>query len=327
MLQRQPSRHSGWPRRPAAGGFTVVELLVVIGIIVLVLALGLPAFNSMARQQRMTKAQQLLNGTLTRTYITAISNKDLAAVRIFPAAWDMDREKAGATGGGARQSGRQMIATYEWKQTATADPANPLLVQIEERFERMTGGPSFVLPPDTWVAPIEAFANDPARDTVYHHDMTGGTDTLGNYVLDGEIGRFELDAAGRGENFFDADDFLIVFDPEQGVVRSTRGMRREVWPLLAFDPRPVGEAPTAQTETSGQRGSDGQIVRDRAFRRHNFTGAVIYQREPFVAVGKTSDAATIEGRRDALRRLGQSFYVDRHGGNLVTAGREQKQGG
>ncbi len=326
-MRRHNSRHAQRPcDRPAPRGFTVVELLVVIGIIVLVLALGLPAFNSMAIQQRAAKARQLLNGTLTRTYITAVSNKDLAAVRIFPAAWDMDSKSAGANGGAAT-SGRQMIAAYEWKQTPTADPANPLLVRIEERFERMVGGPSFRLPPDTWVAPIEAFADDPNRDAVCHHDMTGGTDTLGDFTLDGEIGRFELDAAGRHENFFDADDFLIVFDPEQGVLRSARGMRRNVWPLYAFDPRPVGEAPTAQTETSGQRGGNGEILRDFAFQRHNYTGAVVYQREPFEALGKTTDAATIEARRNTLRRLGQAYYVDRHGGNLVAAGSLENQGG
>ncbi len=301
-------------RREARCAFTIVELLVVIGIIVLILALGVPAFNSMTRQQRLTKTNQLLSGMLTRTHIVALSNSDLAAVRIFPAAWHLDENNTQL----ANLADRQMIATYVWRQTASADPYNPLQVLIEERFERMPDGPVNMLPPDTWVAPAEVFATQRPRDEVYHHDLTGGRDVLGNFVLDGRIGRFELNAAASGEDFLDADDYLIVFDPQVGVVRSAQGMRRYAWQMYAFDPRPAGSAPTAQGETSGQRAGDGQLIGQYAFRRHNFTGVLIYQREPFVALGKASDSNTITARREYLSRNGLMSYVDRRGGNLIS---------
>jgi type II secretory pathway pseudopilin PulG len=283
--------------------FTIVEMIVVIGIIVLILVIGVPAFNSMTVQQRASKTRQLLNGTLLRTQVVSVSDQTLTAVRLFPADWHVTDQDLGEV-----TAGRQIMTTYSFRSTYAANPYDPTQVLFDERFERIEDGPTHVLPPDTWVAPSEAL------DTVHTVPYLGGY--VGDWVLNGRIGYFTLDADSRtnsGEQLLDADDFLIVFDPETGVQSSRR---RQAWRLKAFDPRPAGEQ-TGQLETDGvRRSGTGQL--DVPFQRFNFTGAVIYRREPFTALGAdANDNDMIRARRDVLRRFGQAYYVDRTGGNLV----------
>lgn len=287
--------------------------MVVIAIIALIIAMGVPAFNSMNIQQRQSKARQLLASAMTRTHIIAVSDQDLAALRIMPAEWYLDRDSA-ATGSPV---GRQILATYSWKQTASPDPYNPLTVGFAERFGRVEDSPTQLLPPDTWVAPAEAFATDTNRDDVFWKGTRGSRDVLGNYVLQGEIGTFQLDVTNtRGGEMLDADDFLVIFDPESGVLRPTLGQERRVWPLYAFDPRPQGTQ-SGQTETAGWGGdlADPQFP----YQRHNYSGVVIYQREPFASLGAVGD---VEARRGLLERDGHTHYVSRGGGLSAGAGEQ-----
>ena len=79
-------------------------------------------------------------------------------------------------------------------------------VWFEERFERVADSPTQLLPPDTWIAPAEAFATDSDRDTVHWRGTRGSSDVLGDYVLDGEIGQFQLDVTNtRSGAMLDAD--------------------------------------------------------------------------------------------------------------------------
>ncbi|MFQ5807874.1 MAG: Tfp pilus assembly protein FimT/FimU, partial [Phycisphaerae bacterium] len=210
---------------PLRAAFTIVEMIVVIAVIALVLAIGVPAFNAMTIQQRLSKARQLLNGTLTRTQVISVADRALTAVRLVPAAWHLD--KAAATATSAR---RQVMTTYSYRGTAAANPNRPDLVILDERFERIENGPTQLLPPDTWVAPSEALFD---------------TDS-GDAVLDGTIGRFTLDATDTSEDFLSADDFLIVFDPETGVQMQNNNWPWKTWRLLAYDP-------VNEIETDGDR--------------------------------------------------------------------------
>jgi type II secretory pathway pseudopilin PulG len=277
--------------------FTVVELMVVIGVIALILVIGIPAFNTMAVQQRYSKTRQLLNGTLTRTHVIALSDRTLAAVRLCPAEW--------AQAGGeekAEAAGRQIAMTYTYRATYAADPDNPQQVHFDERFERLEDGPTQLLPPGIWVAPSEALLDQDADDWFD-----------GDEVLRGEIGTFAFDAI-ESEDLLPADDFLIVFDPETGVVRQNSNWPWKVWRLLAYDP-------VTETETAGDDWSAGGY--DQPFQRFNFTGVVVYQREPFAQLGASAEP---DDRRSVLRRTGQTYYVNRMGGSLV-AGARETQGG
>ena len=301
---------------PGRSAFTIVEMIVVVAIIALVLGIGIPAFNSIMKEQRMSQAQQLLSGTLTRAQVIAESDATLAAVRIYPANWDRDVADTGENA-----VDRQMVATYTWRQTWAADQDDISEVKFAERFERVEDGPTQLLPPSTWIAPSEALD----ENTIVYR--ASSSTRLGDLVLDGEIGTFALNAdrtdpQNGAEQLLDADDFLIVFDPEHGVID---GHRYRSWAIKGFDPRPSGTE-TGQLETDGWR-NGGEFSSARyMFKRIGFSGIITYDRDAYRAVAGTAsngDLDVLAVRRDALRRFGRMHYVNPTGGGLIKGSEEE----
>ncbi|RMF72897.1 MAG: type II secretion system protein [Planctomycetota bacterium] len=281
----------------------MIELIVVLGIIGLVLGIGLPAFNQMSRQSRKNQAEQLLNGAMLRAHVTAVSSRSLVAARIVPGEWTVRTEDDLTT---ARAlAGRQVVELYQYS-FSWADPTDIEKVEFDERFERLRDVPPIVLPPDIWAAPAEA-AKDPKSGLNNPYDWTA--------IVDGQIGRFEVDAARDGEDFYDADDFLIVFDPQTGVQASSwpagsagnPELRRSAWRMNAYDP--VEEAVIPYELQSGNT-----LNFSRPFQRFNFTGVAIYERQPFLDY--TQGLRPLDRQR-WLRDFATVFYVNRRGGDLV----------
>jgi len=283
-------------------GFTIIELLVVIGIIVLVLGIGLPAFNSMTRESRLTKAQQLTSAALSRASMLASSEASLAAVRFGPEAWERSLE--GLTG----TRGLQVLTTYRYV-TTTEDPTNPLQPAFDDRFERTGEFATVALPDDTWAAPLEALRDGPDYD---------------EFILNGRAGVFTLNAAeartSNRNSFLPADDFLIVFLADGSVAPyqpNCEGMppaNNEApdagcyGKLSAYDPE-------TGMETAGiWRNNPGRY--DRYFFRFQFSGVVFYPREPFLLLGPN---AKPDDRRAHLLRHGLPYFVNRAGGALAPA--------
>ena len=291
--------------------FTIIELIVVIGIIALVLGIGLPAFNQMSRQSRKSQAEQLLNGAFLRAHVTAVSLRSPVAVRIVPGEWTVRTDDDQTTGRAI--AGRQVVELYQYQFTS-ADPQNLNRVEFDERFERLRDVPPIVLPPDIWVAPAEA-AKDPKSGL--NKDYEWGA------IVDGEIGEFEVDAARSGEQFYDADDFLIVFDPQTGVQAATwrsgsagdPDLRQTAWRMTAYDPDPDRRPNTDDGAIIPYELSGGNALNyNRPFRRFNFTGVLIYEREAFLDF--TRGLRPLERQR-WLRDFGTAYYVNRRGGNLI----------
>ena len=296
----------------ASYAFTIVELLVVIGLIVLILGFGLPAFNAMVVQQRQNKTLQLLNSTLVHMHVISLSDQTFTAVRLLPTEWQFDPQRVRSEALG----GRQVITTYAYRQVTMPDPDQPTRIRFEERFEPLEGGPMHVLPYDTWIAPLEALDT-----TRYVPDRPAPPAySIGNHVLSGTIGQFERNANSRennNETLLDADDFLFVFDPRTGLFPS---LNRQPWLLVGYDP-----SPDALREWAGVRYSGGDLIARQKYQRFNFTGAVIYAREPFVAAGKIGDNTDqIQLRRDILRRHGMNYYVEPRGGSLIAGSAEER---
>ena len=76
------------PRPPQRSGFTLVELLVVVGIIALLIALLFPVFSRAREQARRTKCLSNLRTIGQAMFVYANNNRDRLPNGNEPAAWD-----------------------------------------------------------------------------------------------------------------------------------------------------------------------------------------------------------------------------------------------
>ncbi len=284
---------------PPRRAFTVVELAVVIAIIVLLIALAVPAFNSMSAESRFAQAVQSVNGILTRTHIAAVGERSMMAVRFGPAAWDLDQ-----TAEGAADKNRQTAVTYRYT-TSVEQPDDPNRVFYDERFVRREESEPVRLPSDVWVAPAEGLLTQ---------NMHGYTNFGANFVLRGNVGQFHLEALDQSgtvnPDFYNGDDFLVVFDPHTGLMG---GGRPSAYGLRAYDP-------LNKVESAGTwQGAGANPAWNPEFNRFAFTGLVIYPREQFAALPTDADGTDRQG---LLRRIGRAYYVNRHSGVLVAGEQE-----
>ena len=282
-----------------SSAFTVVELAVVIGIIVLLIALAVPAFNSMSAQSRFASAVQSVSGILTRTHITAVGERSMMAVRFGPAAWDLDQ-----TAEGAADKNRQTAVIYRY-MTSVEEPFNPGNVYYDERFVRREESQPVRLPSDVWVAPAEGLLTQ---------NMHGYTNFGADFVLRGNVGEFYLEALDQSgtvnAEFYNADDFLVVFDPHTGLMG---GGRPSAYGLRAYDP-------LNKVESAGTwQGAGANPAWNPEFNRFAFTGLLVYPREQFAALPTDADG---NDRQELLRRIGRAYYVNRHSGVLVAGEQE-----
>ena len=302
-------------------GFTVVELLVVISVIVLILALAVPNLSALHADTRLKTASQTINAMMTRAYFLSLAEQTMTAVRFMPAEWDASGDETG-------KRGRQRVVIYKYVSSSDVEVSGVFQVQFEEYFQRVDGIQSAELPIDVWVAPLEALSNQRV--------VLGGIETVDkigpDFVLNGDIHDattgehyFVLNtdrATGPAEadTFLNADDFLIVFDPQTGL----RADVRKPYPLKAFDPRPRVVVATGETETSGERNGSGMIIESRRYQRYGFTGLVLYRREAFVALGSQADGAD---RQEWLRAEGSPYLAHPLSGGLISAMQGQQEDG
>src|SRR4030043_528748 len=71
------------------GGFSLIEMLVVIGIVAILVALSIPAINVMQRSFNSTGAESMISAALATARTLAISKGQYAGVR-FQKAYDVN---------------------------------------------------------------------------------------------------------------------------------------------------------------------------------------------------------------------------------------------
>jgi type II secretory pathway pseudopilin PulG len=252
----------------------MVELIIVVTVIIIVLAIAIPGLSAMSAEARLTAAQQMIQGVTTQAYYLGLANRSMTAVRFCPGPWDADPNAPVA-------DTRQRLAIYNYVGTSAQEGSGGWSIAFGEYFERAKDLSSVAMPEDVWAAPLEAL-QVPA----------------GQFWLTGPLcttpSTFTFDPNVPGANFLNADDFLIVCDPETGVRTGTPTPFR----LRAF-------APTLGYEVDNNAGVP--------FQRYSFSGVVTYRREPFAALGASATGAA---RQALLQRDGRPFMVQRYSGGL-----------
>ncbi len=232
-------------------GFTLVEMIVVISIILIILLIAVPGLSSLTREAKFNSGIQQANSALTRAYFQSLADSNLVAVRVMPGAWD-DADDGAVDEG----RNRQHLVTYSYRRPQlTGGGLN------EEHFGRAESVAPVVLPSDVWAAPAEAVAGGALGDRF-----------LAEGYLDGTVGAFTV--LGGNENprastgLLESDDFLIVFDPQTGLRISREIQDFSLW---AADRTP---------------GNTAQFT--RIYRPH-FSGLTFYRRAAFEALGQAAD--------------------------------------
>lgn len=262
-------------------GFTLVELIVVLTVIVLLLAVSMPGLSSMHRDMRANAAVQTISGMLTRAYYLSIAESTLTAVRFMPAEWDVESDEEPPKGG------LQRVAVYQYVG-ATYDPATGGVV-FNEFFAPVESIPSMELPAGIWAAPVEALDDvTQMRDLVLNGRITQSGEHNFSYNADPNV----------NPDFLNADDFLIVFDPQSGL----RGGQPTLYPIRAYDPQ--------------QKFIDYQSSAGEPYQRYGFTGVVLYNREVLVELAGSSPDA--EELQDYLQTDGRPYLAHRFSGGLVS---------
>ena len=114
----KPSHADCASRKPAGlKGFTLLELLVVISILILVMALAAPAVNSVMRGSQISQAGQAVNDQLSLARQTALSKNHAVEVRFYEFVdSEMPGEQAATTGTGHLRA----LQSFEMLDSGTA---------------------------------------------------------------------------------------------------------------------------------------------------------------------------------------------------------------
>jgi len=284
--------------------FTLIELMVVVGIIVLLAVIAVPSVGSILASNHQTQAMQTLTGALTVAQARA-ENRGGYAIRI---------ERAFATNKYGFMLDTNGNASVSWNTDTRAleyngnfAPANaPVWLDYQQiRFlQPPVKGPYYTpaldevipLPKGVWLAPD--YAVNSAFNPAYYD-----SNKYGNPV-DPTTPLTVRDSTST--NPFET--FTIVFNQRGEVI--------EARPMYGINGAPSDNYQYQDQTQSLDSSLIGQLT---SYPYPSARGVIMYDREKFLALANSDP--TYERRAEFLAKNGRPLYINRFLGSLVEGGK------
>ena len=276
-------------------GLTVVELLVVIGIIAVVVAISLPAFNAMQKSFDSTGAEGMISAALSTARTLAISRQQYVGVRF---------QKEYSTKS-ILDTDQYMIFVIYQPPEEGPEPGWADDISLTNMFKAIDGYKPMKLPANVGVI------DKTIRDGISDPDCSGAKeDELEQGDLD------DSDAIAFNRTITDTSAFSVVFSPAGKLVIHDIRTRSKKGRYQPSDPNASGYDQVFNSETNIKNEKLGQFIQDD-YADLGLGGEtsrkelVIYNREEFKKL------TTAKQRWDYLNDNSKSVYINPYTGGII----------
>jgi prepilin-type N-terminal cleavage/methylation domain-containing protein len=292
------------PRPSSRSGFTLVELMVVLGIIILLLAIAIPAMGPLTTSNHMTEATSKVKSLLVQAQVAAVGNGTPVGIR-FERAYETitsfrDKNNAPLKDSGgvthpydimATSGGKPKWLNHQWAQLVIFASSNKMIL------DPLSGSKPMDMPANVWAAPDDAleWAKGNAPDSI---GWPSTPDLKETSLIWQPTPPFPADATPVAYNRFET--FVVAFGPSGELGRFPQADNRycdakQMYYSGAVTPKPESTAPVVQHPDGSSR---GLLLYDR----HSWEGL------------SANDSAV---REEFLRQTAKPVYVNRNLGDVL----------
>ncbi len=291
-------RHNPIPRLPASLGrraFTLVELMVVVGIIIIVLAIAIPAIGPMLDSNEEAALVNTINGMLVSAQTAAQANGTKVALR-FERAYAVNEDGIMIDANGCTPDNEIIVDPDAVDPDDRYDPCDvsfqgPLYLDHQQvrlaifmasnspAFRELPDSKPIALPDRAWVTPSFILSNDTTR-----------SDDLYDSLVSNNLQR----TYANKRSYNRMDTFYVAFGPDGELTVSPAGQN---W----------------LRDGDQSRFSDVSVFVGSPDDDPSALALLVYDREEFTNL----DPSNGQGRLDYLARASRPIFINRATGALI----------